>query len=98
MNIDELDRMIAERQNRIDQNLADGKIPFEKDVVIEDPIKDKKEEGQRLVQKLRDIEILAMDGVTDEMHKEADTINARLNVLESEIKQLIAEKENAKEE
>lgn len=95
MNIKELDRMIAERESRIAKNLADGKIPFEKEEV--DPIQECKLEGQRLFNRLRDLEQLAEDGVTDEIQSEADNINKRLEQLQIELRTLKAQKEQETE-
>jgi hypothetical protein len=97
MNLDEIDRLISQRQQRIEQNIADGRIPFEKEKV--DPIQSMKEEGQRLAKRLQDIEMLAMEngGPTEEMEEEAIRIMERINVLKEEITRLKTEPQDAEE-
>ena len=95
MDLDELDRLISQREGRLEQNKKDGRVPFEKEIVKRDPEMELRKAGQKLVDRARELEILAFDGVTEAMEVESRQIQHGIEKINDDLTQLIAEKQNA---
>lgn len=83
MNLDELDRLIANRQSRLDDKKERGILPFEKEKI--DPEKALTLEFQQLQSRLRELDVMAFDGVTHEMETESHNIQLRMQSINNEI-------------
>lgn len=83
MNMSEIDRLIAERKGRLEDKKARGILPFEKEKI--DPEVALTREVQQLQSRLRELDILAYDGVTPAMETEAHNIQLRMQSINNEI-------------
>lgn len=112
MNLEDLDRMLAERESRLEKKKEDGIETFadqcerEEEAKQPNPEMDLRMEGQSLVNRMQQLEQDAneyMDtmGVPEppqNMMEEAQQIHQRLQEIDMEIQQIQMEKQNAQSE